>query len=1208
MAISDTDLRLLKSQRLTDEANGGGKMTGNVVVSGELNNLFDDISQLDRTYGRVSLRKAFAAVYSLNADVYLGAHAIITNPPQDNNVTVTMVSTESWTDERDAARNYIENYSIAGPESRWVIYGDQIKGQRLLLLYSISNAASLAVESSDTPPDVGDIMLLSVEKAGYAADFQYVRISKQVSRATQSFNDGAGVFYKDVVVLEISNPLRHTFPGSVPSRNILPRTHVDASPTLLRITSVADAAVYFGVKNLSQAAAINDAVVKVGSPYSAIVPSAQAQLPLIDQIAGSSVLNYIQSGDAASLSASANLAGDSASGYAATLYLGRGILPGTLGLTINGVAYTDADGAIVLPSGATGTYTGVVDYAAGAVRPQRTVAWSATVSATATPCATIAENAASAAIDVTVNNRAYSYVQTLRPYPTPKALVIDYLALGRWYRLYDDGGGRLAGAVAGVGNGTINYATGSVLVTLAALPDVNSKIIFSWATPARYRRQTDVVVTPAPPGLRFTLPDAPVKPGTLNISWNDGAARAAFVAAGGAISGDAGGTVIHASGSVDIYPQALPPSGTDFTFSYDKEPGINDVFTVTPDSFGVITITLSQAPIQPGSVRLQFNVMTPRDDEYFLGIGAVFPQTPEVKAIDITDDGAGGFEYEPNGSIDYSTGVIVLDTTKPEGVTKVVGFIFGDAGDVLVGTIDTTIEQGFPANSIVNAHYALQSATATPQIHIQTLSELTIDLNQVNNNPFVAGSIKFTAAGDHYIDRNGSLFTDHSATNDSAVLAGSVDYESGIATLTQWPGGDNSLSLTAGVVAATNNYITAVQGRAPGAPLATGQFQLSVTAADGVEIIVSADNNGDLVGEWVQGHVDWTTGIYQALFGKYILDSTIPQDVKDNSGWYDPANIQLDGTIFAPRLVKPETLKYNTVLISYIPLDADILGLDNVRLPLDGRVPIYRNGSVVVVHNTQTTALPNPAVAGASYDMGRVRLTYAHLFDADGIAVATDQYSADLDAGTVTMANPLDLSGYAQPLVCEHRIEDMSLVSDVQVTGELTLLKLLTHDFPASGTFVSSALVVGDIRAWVSVLFDQYTWTNVYDNIPIGSTATGSFNDVAYPIMLTNKGAIEERWVFVFTGSTAFSCYGEYTGLVGYGNTAEVFAPLNPATGEPYFSINPLGWGGGWSVGNCLRINTQGANFPLWFIRTTQQGDSQVFSDNFKFELRGDSN
>lgn len=92
------------------------------------------------------------------------------------------------------------------------------------------------------------------------------------------------------------------------------------------------------------------------------------------------------------------------------------------------------------------------------------------------------------------------------------------------------------------------------------------------------------------------------------------------------------------------------------------------------------------------------------------------------------------------------------------------------------------------------------------------------------------------------------------------------------------------------------------------------------------------------------------------------------------------------------------------------------------------------------------------------------------------------------------------------------------------------------------------------------------------------------------------------------TGTTAFDCYGEYSGLVAQGSTGVDFAPINPITSVPYFTINLLGWGSGWSVGNVLRFITIAANFPLWLARTTLQSDSSVYTDNFKMQIRGDAN
>ena len=54
------------------------------------------------------------------------------------------------------------------------------------------------------------------------------------------------------------------------------------------------------------------------------------------------------------------------------------------------------------------------------------------------------------------------------------------MAGGRWYVLRDNGAGELRGVSSSYGVGTLNLTTGSVVVTLGALPDVGSVVIFTY--------------------------------------------------------------------------------------------------------------------------------------------------------------------------------------------------------------------------------------------------------------------------------------------------------------------------------------------------------------------------------------------------------------------------------------------------------------------------------------------------------------------------------------------------------------------------------------------------------------------------------------------------------------------------------------------------------------------------------------------------------
>jgi len=66
-----------------------------------------------------------------------------------------------------------------------------------------------------------------------------------------------------------------------------------------------------------------------------------------------------------------------------------------------------------------------------------------------------------------------------------------------------------------------------------------------------------------------------------------------------------------------------------------------------------------------------------------------------------------------------------------------------------------------------------------------------------------------------------------------------------------------------------------------------------------------------------------------------------------------------------------------------------------------------------------------------------------------------------------------------------------------------------------------------------------------------------------------------------------------------------VFAPINPATGVPYFTIAAAGWGV-WSAGNVLRLNTYGANAPVWAARVTLPSAPSSTPDSLTIAVRGD--
>ena len=277
----------------------------------------------------------------------------------------------------------------------------------------------------------------------------------------------------------------------------------------------------------------------------------------------------------------------------------------------------------------------------------------------------------------------------------------------------------------------------------------------------------------------------------------------------------------------------------------------------------------------------------------------------------------------------------------------------------------------------------------------------------------------------------------------------------------------------------------------------------------------------------------------------------------------------------------------------------------------NGQVQVLRPNDPVLVASTIAMA-PAAVSNGSTTTTGRINLSRLRVIGNNGVVHASFVLNqaapigvgctADLAAGTVSFT---DVSGMSQPVTVEHRIEEMSVIASIS-TLTLTLTRALSRDYPA-GTRVSSLLMLGDLQARVGVAFAQQAWTGVFSDTVLGGSPAADYNIAANPIAVTNQGAVNERWYVQFTNTTTFTLVGEQLGVIGTFGTGSACAPINPATGVPYFSIAAVGWGSGWAAGNIYRFNTSGANAPIWVGRSvapsTPSGD-----DSVTLQLRGYTN
>lgn len=1225
MAILSGDIKLLKSAVMLDVPEGGGAPTGSAIVDAVSNAVFPDISELDRALGRVNLRKVFVSVETSDTDGYFGSNVIVAEPPADPRVSVTLFSTGNTFDRRAAAQNRIEAYLALGPAYPGYLFGNCIAGMASITLLQRAEVA---------PPVVGDTLVLRAYEGTGSQVEQFVRVT-DVTTLLRTFADAQGDFQRLQVSLDISDTLRYDFPGFDALRLDASINYVGKTKTYSTI--VADAARYYGVVPLDESAVTGDYGAKAQDIFTQIVPSTRVEVPIADARLNQQSLALVSAGQPYVRAMGSLFTTTQA------MYIGGSILPGSLSVTRGGVTVTDRGGRLL---DGTNTTVGAVDYGSGVLTLSSPVfgTGSGTFTVTYQPAMRPITVTTAIAEPVTAQGQRLSYAVSFTDSPVRGTLQVHFRSQGRWYVLSDDGSGDLRGGDSSFGAGTMNYGSGTANVTLGALPDVESYVIFTYASastsiPVQNLQQAG---SPLPRAFgKVVTVGQPIDPGTISLTWNDGTARSS-TDVGGTLTGAATGTVNYATGEIVFRPNVLPAKDTVINLSISTLAGAA--------SASVLSFT-------DGGATHTFDIgdnVEPRSVEMALVGQYVDWESRQIKtSIRVFDDGAGNL-LTPNGTgtltvgtVDYSTGACAVSKSvsgysMARSSVRTSAWMVGPFGgggsyETTVTAVPTTLTflNGASAFSVpaapwgwwggaqVNAvEYRCASGASSATTYPFTLDALFMPNNQTaysNVSGHAARLVSFNLGSGFYVKQDSTWVRDVNPQTGVGVACGADAVVGGVAgvQLSTWPAGvtsapTNVAGATAPTVTGIDTPLRVNQAvfRTAVSPLLPGAFQIAGNwLLTGVAFSVSANSAGvissggapadaDSYGSLgVFGVVDYDMGVCQVYFGQRAGANLHAADGVIDISYLDVPSVTHIKIAFA----QADTLRYNAVGYSYLPLDAGVLGMDPVRLPPDGRVPIFRPGSLAVLGHTGTVA-PATYVNGDVVNCGRTRLSRVRLIDDNGSVVSTG-YAANLDAGTVSITN---VAGWNQPITVEHRIEDMMLVSDAQINGQLTFTRPVTHDYPAPGSYVSSALVGGDLQARVSVMFDQQTWTGVWSDAVIGSAATGTYNNVANPLVVTNSGALTERWALQFTSSSAFNVVGENVGVIAVGSTNTPCAPVNPATGEPYFTIDEAGWGLGWATGNVLRFNTVGAGFPVWVARTVLQGPETVPDDTFTLLIRGD--
>lgn len=1197
----ETDVKLFQAEKmnLTDDA--GGRRSANVIPYGQENSIFPDISREARNRGKNLLMKVWVAGTTDNTEPYKDPVAIVSRIPDDEDVGLTIFATadETGDDKRPDARHYLEQSVVIGGQSSYYLYGLHNYG---------SGAITVWCRTEDDPPNINSTYILAE-----GGTEQSIRIIRILSKQIRVFSDSQSEFKRLIISLQISAPLTHTFHGSDVKRND------NSTEIVVRIYNsiVSDSTRIYGTTRLTETAEIGDLQVTVASLNARVIPSNISYLPSTDLNAAGEAIALQESGEVVTLTVTFAL------GAAVSLYLGMACMPGSLSITVASGTLTDDGGQ--LKSGT--IVIGTVDYNGGIVLfASDAPTYGGTKTVHFTPAAPVQRVQNTYAIKIFAENRGKVYIADLLPPPAPGSLRVAYLSGGKWYTLRDKGNGVITAENIAYGTGQITYSTGASTVTLGALPDIYSSIIYFWATPADTFNRSNL--TPSKLFFDLILDNIPAN-GTIAVSWGE-----VFLEDDGysQLSGTGGtGIAYYGEKRLRIYPANLPQIGQAVTVNYEYGAATtyDETFTPIPGPGGEVDLTLAHGNVIAGSVLLKYPV---KYKKYLSNPEAGYAPAPIPvgESVEVTgiiaarDNGVNGW-INSNGAMSYGDGTLSYFATGTARAYQAVyqqhgWLVSGPIQWQISGSIQTTHPNLIPCYSFIEwsvitspIELAMGTVTVnyraigttTPASEEFTVSELTFDLTNDFAEPIVPRSVRFMLGAAVFADLNaGTLYLNPSAQTGAGTQAGTLDYQSGISTLMAWPAGAaNTPTMQSLITRLVATTASTCSFRTAGAPIQSGQLSVRVVRPDGTVLTAQANLNGEIQATGIDGMVDFQVGMANLGFGTWIVATG-----HEDEPWYDAQAVRQDGKIFRPEPVLIDTLTYSAVTVRYLPIDAESLGVDPTRFPPDGLMPIFHLNDTSIIHHTLSLTLPNPLVGGSVIDCGRTHVTWITVVDTTGAAVpATGRFLLDSEPGTVTVANPIDLSGFTQPLTLYHTIADRSVVTDLDIAGIVTLSRTLRHNFP-EGALVSSALQLRTLQADWDTVFSQQAWLNTWSDTRQGNPILAQYNYAQFPPVVTNHHATRQRYALLWKSATQFDAIGETMGYIGSGDKNTDFSPTNLLTGGPLLTLKALGQGALWVAGNVLRLNTtQVAEKSIWCLLSINPSDPGG-SDKFEIRILGDIN
>ncbi|MDP2432006.1 MAG: hypothetical protein Q8O33_08245 [Pseudomonadota bacterium] len=262
----------------------------------------------------------------------------------------------------------------------------------------------------------------------------------------------------------------------------------------------------------------------------------------------------------------------------------------------------------------------------------------------------------------------------------------------------------------------------------------------------------------------------------------------------------------------------------------------------------------------------------------------------------------------------------------------------------------------------------------------------------------------------------------------------------------------------------------------------------------------------------------------------------------------------------------------------------------NIRLFLDALTP----AGDFVLFQPGTATDTEDQISGRPYGIGTL---YAPVTGgADQIQVACEHNGEYASLAPIRVGDALRVSD--RPSTGGPGNEEWVRVTGIVYGADFATVDVspaLANAYATANTLVSSVLELPSVAAACS-------------GVAVASSG-GTFDAATVGNLVAhNRGAVEEDWTLAFTSQTAYTVSGTTTGtLADIGSNSADFAPLNPATGTPYFTIRSTGWGGAFQVNDTMAFSTHPAAIPVWYRRQVPVGTFSLSNDYASLAIHGES-